>query len=174
MIRLVTASTINGGYLNFMGNEFGHPEWIDFPRHDNGWSYKHARRQWSLVDDDNLKFRFMNDFDREMLKFVKENDVMNSSPAWLMNVDEENKTIVFERNNLIFVFNWGSKSVSDYEINVKSTGDYDIVFSTDDKIFGGFENIDKTAIFPSEQRDNQVFMKVYNVSRTAIVYKVRS
>ena len=173
MIRLFTICIGGDAWLNFMGNEFGHPEWIDFPRHDNGWSYKHARRQWSLVDDDNLKFRFMNDFDKEMLKFVKENNVMNSSPAWLMNVDEENKTIVFERNNLIFVFNWGSKSISDYEINVKSTGDYEIVFSTDDKIFGGFENIDKTAIFPSEQRDNQVFMKVYNVSRTAAVYKVK-
>ena len=48
MIRLVTAAAINGGYLNFMGNEFGHPEWIDFPREGNGWSYKYARRQWNL------------------------------------------------------------------------------------------------------------------------------
>ena len=173
MIRLFTICLGGNAWLNFMGNEFGHPEWIDFPRKDNGWSYKHARRQWSLADDENLKFHFMSDFDKEMLMFVKENDIMNSEPAWLMNADEENKTIVFERNNLMFVFNWGTKSISDYEINVKNTGDYEIIFSTDDKMFGGFDNIDKNTIFPSEQRDNQVFMKIYNVSRTAVVYKVR-
>ena len=173
MIRLFTICLGGNAWLSFMGNEFGHPEWIDFPREDNGWSYKHARRQWSLADDENLKFHFMSDFDKEMLMFVKENDIMNSEPAWLMNADEENKTIVFERNNLMFVFNWGAKSISDYEINVKSTGDYEIIFSTDDKMFGGFDNIDKDTIFPSEQRDNQVFMKIYNVSRTAVVYKVR-
>ena len=174
MIRLFTMSLGGNAWLNFMGNEFGHPEWIDFPRLENGWSYKHARRQWSLVDDENLKFSWLNEFDKEMLKFVKENDIMNAEPAWLMNADEEHKTIVFERNNLIFVFNWGSKSIPDYEINVKNTGDYEIVFSSDDKEFGGFENINKEVSFPSEARDGQVFMKIYNVSRTAVVYRVRS
>ena len=174
MIRLFTICLGGNAWLNFMGNEFGHPEWIDFPRKDNDWSYKHARRQWSLVDDENLKFHFMSDFDKEMLKFVKENDIMNSEPAWLMGADEENKTIVFERNNLMFVFNWGTQSISDYEINVKNTGDYEIVFSTDDKEFGGFENIDKSTVFPSEQREDQVFMNIYNVSRTAVVYRVRN
>ena len=173
MIRLFTICLGGNAWLNFMGNEFGHPEWIDFPRKDNGWSYKHARRQWSLANDENLKYHFMSDFDKEMLMFVKENDIMNSEPAWLMDADEENKTIVFERNNLMFVFNWGTKSISDYEINVKNTGDYEIIFSTDDRAFGGFENIDKDTIFPSEQRDNQVFMNIYNVSRTAVVYKVK-
>ncbi len=173
MIRLFTICLGGNAWLNFMGNEFGHPEWIDFPRKDNDWSYKHARRQWSLADDENLKYHFMSDFDKEMLMFVKENDIMNSEPAWLMDADEENKTIVFERNNLMFVFNWGTKSISDYEINVKNTGDYEIIFSTDDRAFGGFENIDKDTIFPSEQRDNQVFMNIYNVSRTAVVYKVK-
>lgn len=171
MIRLFTISLGGNAWLNFMGNEFGHPEWIDFPRLENEWSYKHARRQWSLVDNENLKFHFMNDFDKEMLRFIKDNDIMNSEPAWLLNADEENKTIVFERNNLIFVFNWGSKSLPDYEINVKDTGDYKIVFTTDDKRFGGFENIDKNVIFPSEKKDEQVFVKIYNVSRTATVYQ---
>ena len=174
MIRLFTISLGGNAWLNFMGNEFGHPEWIDFPRQENGWSYKHARRQWSLVDDDNLKFGWLNEFDKEMLKFIKENDIMNAEPAWLMNADEEHKTIVFERNNLMFVFNWGSESIPDYEINVKNTGDYEIVFSSDDKVFGGFENIDKKVVFPSEYRDGQVFMKIYNVSRTAVVYRVRN
>ena len=174
MIRLFTISLGGNAWLNFMGNEFGHPEWIDFPRLENGWSYKHARRQWSLVDDENLKFGWLNEFDKEMLKFIKENDIMNAEPAWLMNADEEHKTIVFERNNLIFVFNWGSESIPDYEINVKNTGDYEIIFSSDDKDFGGFENIDKKVVFPSEAREGQVFMKIYNVSRTAVVYRVRN
>ena len=174
MIRLFTISLGGNAWLNFMGNEFGHPEWIDFPRQENGWSYKHARRQWSLVDDENLKFGWLNEFDKEMLKFIKENDIMNAEPAWLMNADEEHKTIVFERNNLIFVFNWGNESIPDYEINVKNTGDYEIIFSSDDKDFGGFENIDKKVVFPSEYRDGQVFMKIYNVSRTAVVYKLKT
>ena len=171
MIRLFTISLGGNAWLNFMGNEFGHPEWIDFPRLENEWSYKHARRQWSLVDDKNLKYHWLNDFDREMLKFIKENDIMNAEPAWLMNADEEKKTIVFERNNLIFVFNWGNESIPDYEINVKQTGDYEVIFTTDESDFGGYDNIDKTTKFPTEQRGDKVFMKIYNVSRTAVVYQ---
>ena len=98
---------------------------------------------------------------------------MQSAPAWLLNADEDNKTIVFERNNLIFVFNWGQKSLPGYIINVKQTGDYEIVFSTDEKRFGGFENIDKNAVFPSERNDDAVTMKIYNVARTAVVYRVK-
>lgn len=171
MIRFFTITLGGNAWLNFMGNEFGHPEWIDFPRLENQWSYKYARRQWSLLDDENLKFHWMSDFDAEMLAFVKENNIMDAEPAWLLTADEDNKTIVFERNNMVFVFNWGTESIPDYEINVKNTGDYRIVFSTDDKNYGGFGNIDTSTVFPSEQRGNQVFMKIYNVSRTAVVYK---
>ena len=74
---------------------------------------------------------------------------------------------------MIFVFNWGSESIPDYEINVKSTGDYEIVFSSDDSRFGGFDNISKDVAFPTEDRDGKVFMKIYNVSRTAVVYKLK-
>ena len=172
MIRLFTISLGGNAWLNFMGNEFGHPEWIDFPRLDNEWSYKHARRQWSLVDNKDLKYHYLNEFDKEMLRFIKENDIMSAEPAWLMNADEEHKTIVFERNNMIFVFNWGNESMPDYEINVKNTGDYKIVFSSDDSRFGGFDNIDKSVTFPSEKRDDKVYMKIYNVSRTAVVYQL--
>ena len=171
MIRFFTISLGGNAWLNFMGNEFGHPEWIDFPRLGNNWSYQHARRQWSLVDNTELKYSYLNEFDKAMLKFVKENNIMTSYPAWLHKADEENKTIVFERNDLIFVFNWGTKSIPDYEINIKNAGDYRIIFSTDDKCFGGFDNIDKGVTFPSEKRHEQVFMKIYNVSRTATVYK---
>ncbi|MCQ2309735.1 MAG: alpha amylase C-terminal domain-containing protein [Bacteroidales bacterium] len=170
MIRLFTISLGGDAWLNFMGNEFGHPEWIDFPRKDNGWSYKHARRQWSLVDNKNLKYHWLNDFDNEMLKLMKKTKVMSAAPAWLLNADEENKTIVFERDNLIFVFNWGQKSLPDYQIDVKNTGDYKIIFSTDEKRFGGFENVDTNTIFPSEKDGEKVTMKIYNVARTASVF----
>lgn len=171
MIRLFTIALGGDAWLNFMGNEFGHPEWIDFPRHDNNWSYKHAMRQWSLVDDKNLKYHWLNDFDVAMLDFVKKTKLMLSEQAWLLNADEENKTIVFERNNFIFVFNFGQRSLPDYQINVKQSGDYRIVFSTDEKRFGGFENIDENAVFPSEMVDGEMTMKIYNVARTATVYR---
>lgn len=173
MIRFFTITLGGDAWLNFMGNEFGHPEWIDFPRHDNGWSYKYAKRQWSLADNECLKYQWLGDFDKAMLDFVKKTKVMQSAPAWLLNVDEDNKTIVFERNNLIFVFNWGQKSLPGYIINVKQTGDYEIVFSTDEKRFGGFENIDESAVFPSKKNGDAVTMKIYNVARTAAVYSVK-
>ena len=171
MIRFFTMVLGGEAWLNFMGNEFGHPEWIDFPRLENDWSYRYARRQWSLNDNKMLKYHFMSDFDRSMLKFVKDSEILSSEPAWLLKADEENKTIVFERNNLIFVFNWGSKSIADYLIEVKETGDYKIVFCTDNKEFGGFENINVNTIFPTMKIDDKVLMKIYNVSRTAVVYK---
>lgn len=173
MIRFFTICLGGDAWLNFMGNEFGHPEWIDFPRYDNGWSYKYAKRQWSLADADYLKYHWLGDFDKAMLDFVKKTKVMRSAPAWLLEADEDNKTIVFERNNLIFVFNWGQKSLPDYKIKVKRTGDYKIIFSSDAKCFGGFENIDENAIFPSERNGNEITMKIYNVARTAVVYSVK-
>lgn len=173
MIRFFTICLGGDAWLNFMGNEFGHPEWIDFPRYDNGWSYKYAKRQWSLADADYLKYHWLGDFDKAMLGFVKKTKVMTAAPAWLLNADEENKTIVFERNNMIFVFNWGQKSLPDYKIKVKQTGDYEIVLTTDAKSFGGFENIDKDAVFPSERNGDNITMKIYNVARTATVYQVK-
>ena len=174
MIRFFTITLGGDAWLNFMGNEFGHPEWIDFPRYDNGWSYKYAKRQWSLADNGYLKYHWLGDFDKAMLAFVKKTKVMQAAPAWLLNADEDNKTIVFERNNLIFVFNWGQKSLPDYTINVKQTGDYEIMFTTDDKCFGGFENIDKNAVFPSEKKGEEITMKIYNVARTAVVYSLKN
>ena len=174
MIRFFTICLGGDAWLNFMGNEFGHPEWIDFPRYDNGWSYKYAKRQWSLSDANYLKYHWLGDFDKAMLDFVKKTKVMQAAPAWLLEADEDNKTIVFERNNLIFVFNWGQKSLPDYKIKVKQTGDYKIIFSSDDKCFGGFENIDKNAIFPSEKKGDEITMKIYNVARTAVVYSLKN
>lgn len=170
MIRLLTLSLGGEAWLNFMGNEFGHPEWIDFPRQGNDWSYHYARRQWSLVDDASLKYRFLGDFDKAMLDFVKTYPLMQAAPAWMLQADDKAKTLVFERDNLIFVFNWGTCSVPDYEVEVRQTGDYRIVFSTDERCFGGFGNINDKTIFPTERRGGQIVMRVYNVSRTAVVY----
>ena len=96
MIRFFTICLGGDAWLNFMGNEFGHPEWIDFPRYDNGWSYKYAKRQWSLADNGYLKYHWLGDFDKAMLVFVKKTKVMQAAPAWLLEADEENKTIVFD------------------------------------------------------------------------------
>jgi 1,4-alpha-glucan branching enzyme len=123
------------------------------------------------VDNENLKYRFMGAFDKAMLDFVKHHPVMQAPPAWMLYADEDNKTVVYERGNLIFVFNWGPKSIPDYKIPVRQTGDYRIILTSDDKAFGGFGNIDASVKFPSEKNKDDITMKVYNVSRTATVYQ---
>ena len=119
MIRLVTASTINGGYLNFMGNEFGHPEWIDFPREGNGWSHKYARRQWDLVDNENLKYHYLGEFDREMIAVIKNvKDFEKTSIQKLWDSDSD-QTLAYMRNDLVFVFNFSpSRSYAGYGVLV--------------------------------------------------------
>jgi 1,4-alpha-glucan branching enzyme len=106
MIRLVTAAAINGGYLNFMGNEFGHPEWIDFPREGNGWSYKYARRQWNLVDNKDLCYHWLGDFDREMLKVIKSVRNFQDTPVVEIWHDDGDQVLCFMRGDLVFVFNF--------------------------------------------------------------------
>ena len=138
MIRLVTASTINGGYLTFMGNEFGHPEWIDFPREGNGWSYKYARRQWSLVDNPNYFFADLNRFDEAMIHLLKkhiltEKDDWGKHLPWVMKWwdNEGDQVVAYQRNDLLFIFNWnGQKSFTDYGMLVPE-GKYKVVLNTD-------------------------------------------
>ena len=100
MIRLVTAAAINGGYLNFMGNEFGHPEWIDFPREGNGWSYKYARRQWNLVDNKELCYHYLGDFDRQMLKVIKSQKNFNLTPVQEIWHNDGDQVLAFMRGDL--------------------------------------------------------------------------
>ena len=145
MIRLITASTINGGYLNFMGNEFGHPEWIDFPRQGNGWSHKYARRQWSLVDNERYFFSNLNKFDEAMVHLLKDNlapvkDKCGVHLPWVEKLwdNEGDQVVAYQRGNLVFVFNWnGMKSFDGYGIPVKA-GKYKVVLNTDAKVFAGF------------------------------------
>jgi 1,4-alpha-glucan branching enzyme len=170
MIRLFTISLGGDAWLNFMGNEFGHPEWIDFPREGNNWSYAHARRQWSLTEKDYLRYHYLQDFDRAMLELIRSKNIMTSAPPWLLLEDHDNKTLVFERNHLVFVFNWHPyNAIPDYEIPLKQTGDYRILLSSDDKCFGGFGRLDTGLHYPSYLEGDQPRMKIYNVNRAALV-----
>ena len=140
MIRLVTAATAGDGYLNFMGNEFGHPEWIDFPREGNGWSYAHARRQWSLAEPDYLRYKYLRDFDKAMIHYLKKNDILSGRPILLV-ADEEKKILIFSRNNSIFAFNFHpTGSFADYGFSAPA-GTYRLVLSTDEARFDGFDRL---------------------------------
>jgi 1,4-alpha-glucan branching enzyme len=176
MIRLITASTINGGYLNFMGNEFGHPEWIDFPREGNGWSHKYARRQWNLVDNKELCYHYLGDFDAKMIATIK--SVKNFQKTKVQEIwhNDGDQILAYSRGELIFVFNFSpTRSFTDYGFMVPE-GAYEVVLNTDAKEFGGngftddsithFTNFD-----PLLKRDEKGWLKLYIPARSAIVLK---
>ncbi|HLF34095.1 MAG TPA: alpha-amylase family glycosyl hydrolase, partial [Cyclobacteriaceae bacterium] len=170
MIRLFTIALGGEAYLNFIGNEFGHPEWIDFPRAGNGWSYKYCRRQWSLADNEKLRYRFLNDFDRNMILLARDQHILQSLPARQINMDESNKTIIFERNNLIFIFNWHPfNSIADYRFSDPGQGKYRIILSTDDLQYGGFGRVDTKMTYSSINIDGYPKLSIYLPSRTALV-----
>ena len=184
MIRLITASTINGGYLTFMGNEFGHPEWIDFPREGNGWSYKYARRQWSLVDNPNFYFSDLNRFDRAMVQLLRSRLLMEKDEngvhlPWVYNLwdNEGDQVVAYRRGKLIFVFNWnGQKSFSDYGI-LAPEGKYRVVLNTDSKEFAGFGLSDDsiehfTQPDPFYAGDHKGWLKLYLPARSAVVLEL--
>ena len=176
LIRLFTLAGGGEGYLNFMGNEFGHPEWIDFPREGNEWSYAHARRQWSLSTNGFLRYSFLGEFDRAMIKLMKKYKVLEDGYAWNLQMDEQNKTIVFSHGKLLFVFNWHpTASIPDYELPVQQAGKYVPILSTDEKRFGGHDTVDMQGehfSFNVEDEEGKKWprLKIYNVARTATVY----
>ena len=176
MIRLVTLGSINGGYLNFMGNEFGHPEWIDFPREGNGWSHKYARRQWNLVDNKDLDYHFLSDFDRAMIKVVKSEKRFNLTPVEEVWHNDGDQVLAFKRGKLLFVFNFSpTQSFTDYGLLVEA-GEYEVVLNTDAKDFGGngladdnvkhFTNYD-----PLYEKVGKGWLKLYIPARSAIVLR---
>lgn len=170
MIRLVTLTLSSGGYLNFMGNEFGHPEWIDFPRQDNGWSYQYARRQWNLADDEMLKYAGLNRFDRDMVNLVGKENILNDVPekVWDKNADQ---VLAYKRGKFLFVFNFNpEKSFQDYEIPC-AQGEYQIVLNTDAVLYNGFGNIKEDNVFHSLLRAGRDYVKVYIPSRVAVVLR---
>jgi len=176
LIRLVTLATINGGYLNFMGNEFGHPEWIDFPREGNGWSYKYARRQWDLVDRKELKYQFLQAWDNAMIELVSGIYNFQSLPVRDLWKKDDDQVLAFMRGDYVFVFNFNPfKSFDGYGI-LAPAGSYTTVLSSDNPDFGGYGNIDEStehltipdALYAPAGVE---WLKLYIPSRTAIVLK---
>ena len=176
MIRLLTASTMNGGYLNFMGNEFGHPEWIDFPREGNGWGYKYARRQWSLVDNKELCYHYLGDFDEAMLKVIKTVKNFQKTPVVEVWHNDGDQILAFSRGDLLFVFNFSpNRSFTDYGFIVPQ-GSYDVVLNTDSKLYGGNDLADDsvrhfTNYDPIYERDGKGWLMLYIPARSAVVLR---
>ncbi len=175
MIRLITLSTANHGYLNFMGNEFGHPEWIDFPRQGNGWSYKYARRLWSLELDENLRYKYLSAFDKKMISLVNTTKGFFSKPAQHIFTNEGDQVLVYERAGLLFVFNFNPhKSFTDYRFEYAG-GTYRLCLNTDSVGLGGHGRIDEkivhVGIKPDQADFSSFFLSLYLPSQTAFVLK---
>lgn len=172
LLRLITVSLGGEGYLNFIGNEFGHPEWIDFPRLGNDWSYKYARRQWHLVDNPDLKYKYLAAFDEAMVKTMKDNHVLEAMPAQSINIDMDNKVMVFERNNLIFILNFShDKSIPNYRFPVHIAGKYKVVLNSDEPQFGGFDRVDSKMTYETINEGGKTILSIYTTNRTGLVLK---
>jgi len=169
LLRFLTISLGGEGYLNFMGNEFGHPEWVDFPREGNNWSYHYARRQWSIVDNKDLKYQYLANWDKAMIHTIRENKILASPGVRQIKMDAQNKVIIFERNTLIFIFSFSiSNSIFEYKFWAPEKGIYRIILNSDRKEFGGFGRVDDSMDYPT---DNDQNLSVYLTNRTAFVMK---
>ena len=176
MIRLITFSTTGGGYLNFMGNEFGHPEWIDFPREGNNWSYKYARRLWHLAEDPSLKYYNLAAFDRAMVNLHHGYKILDHPYVYRVYENNTDKVTAFMRGDLLFIFNFHpTLSFTDYGIPVQ--GRFKIVLDSDDPHFGGFDRIDRSSVYLSVRKAERniinapLYLYLYLPSRTALVFK---
>jgi 1,4-alpha-glucan branching enzyme len=176
MIRLITFSASGGGYLNFMGNEFGHPEWIDFPREGNNWSYKYARRQWPLALNEDLKYSYLLKFDNAMVRLHKEFKLLDDIVVHRIYENNYDKVIAFMRGEFLLAFNFNpTNSFTDYGIPVK--GKFRIVLDTDDPVFGGFDRVNRTQYYTSSRKtskpalDLPLYLYLYLPSRSALVLK---
>jgi 1,4-alpha-glucan branching enzyme len=176
MIRLITLSTAGNGYLNFMGNEFGHPEWIDFPREGNDWSFRYARRQWSLCDDPNLKYHLLNRFDQDMLNLAKLSHLLECCSIILLKEHFSDKVIIYSRGDLTFAFNFHpTASYTDYQIDAPS-GCYRMIMNTDELKYGGHGRLAGDQIHislpPKPDRAFQEHrLSLYLPSRTGLILK---
>ncbi|MBQ0006800.1 MAG: alpha amylase C-terminal domain-containing protein [Alistipes sp.] len=170
MIRLMTLASSGDGYLTFMGNEFGHPEWIDFPREGNGWSYKYARRQWSLCENPFLRYRPLMEFDRAMIKLFRRCNILAGEPVCL-SADENSKILIFKRGKYIFALNFNSvKSFADYSVRVPA-GRYEVVLDSDALCYGGFGRNDDNVRHFTEKVEMSDFLRLYLPCRSALVLK---
>ena len=174
MIRLATIACAGGAYLNFMGNEFGHPEWIDFPREGNGWSYEHARRIWSISENPELRFHWLLDFDRDMIHLVKNEKLLDDPFVQWITDNQANQVLAFRRKDLLFIFNFNPyTSFEGYGIQMQPSK-YKIILQTDAHAYGGFNRIDDRMTYysmPEGGLGSTHYLKIYLPSRTAIVLK---
>jgi 1,4-alpha-glucan branching enzyme len=169
IIRLVTFGTAGNGYLNFMGNEFGHPEWVDFPRAGNEWSYHYARRQWSLRDNQSLKYRYLADFDRAMMRMDEKARVLDYEWPNKLYEHVDDQVLAFERAGLVFVLNLHpTNSYEGREIPCRA-GTYSIALDSDAADFGGFGRVDHTVQY--EARGPHAAVKLYLPSRVGLVLR---
>ncbi|CAK5081710.1 unnamed protein product [Meloidogyne enterolobii] len=175
LIRLITYGLGGEAWLNFMGNEFGHPEWLDFPRHGNNQSYHYCRRQWNLADDDNLRYKFLNDWDRSMNQLENNFGFLSKGPGYVSWKHEVDKIIAFERAGLLFIFNFHpTKSFSDYKFGIEKAGVYQLALNSDNEKFGGHNRLKEDQEYHTfaegyAGRQNHLF--AYIPSRVAIVLK---
>ena len=171
MIRLFTLAGGGEGYLNFMGNEFGHPEWIDFPREGNGWSFHYCRRQWSLKENGMLKYQWLNDFDQDMIHLAKDCRIFDQRMADLMLMKAPEQTLAFYRNGLMFVFNFHfCNSLNNVLVPVHQPGEYTVVLSSDDEKYGGFGNV-RAQTYATKTFDGKHYIELYIPARTCFVLK---
>ena len=172
LIRLLTLTLGGEGYLNFMGNEFGHPEWIDFPREGNNWSYHYCRRQWSLADSPALKYEYLNCFDEAMITLARKQKALTGKSRNLW-VHPSDKVLMYERNKLIYAFNLHpNRSFDHYFVPVPEEGEYKVLLSTDDVSFGGHDRIATKSIYKAERMpDGRIGFKMYLPNRSAVVLK---
>ena len=171
MIRLFTLAGGGEGYLNFMGNEFGHPEWIDFPREGNGWSFHYCRRQWSLKENGFLKYRWLSEFDRDMIAVTKTHGMFDQRMADLLLMKAPEQTCAFYRGTLLFVFNFHPhRSLQSVLIPVPAAAEYTVVLSSDDPKYGGFHNV-KAQTYATKLFDGVHYVELYVPARTCFVLK---
>jgi 1,4-alpha-glucan branching enzyme len=167
MIRLVTLGTAGNGYLNFIGNEFGHPEWVDFPREGNNWSYHYARRQWSLRDNPDLRYRYLADFDQAMIELAARTGALEHEWPYKHYEHVGDQVLAFERGGLLFVFNFNpNHSFEGRRISCRS-GSYRIVLCSDANAFGGFDRIDTSIEYVTTGEHPE--LSLYLPARTAVV-----
>ncbi len=169
MIRLFTLGGGGEGYLNFMGNEFGHPEWIDFPREGNNWSFHYCRRQWSLLDNGYLKYQWLGDFDRDMIHLAKKHQIFRQHMPDLRMIHNDNKILVFYRHGLLFAFNFHpERSFTNLLVPIHSKNNYEVVLSSDDAQYGGWDRI-KHMEHHVKTFDGNHFVELYLPSRCGVV-----
>ncbi|MDR1225657.1 MAG: alpha amylase C-terminal domain-containing protein [Prevotellaceae bacterium] len=170
LIRMASLSTAGDGYLNFMGNEFGHPEWIDFPRAGNDWSHHYARRQWNLADDSNLRYRFLQAWDKAMITLTKNEKIFNERPFAIIQ-NNADQVLIFKRGDVVFAYNFNpTKSFTSYGLEI-DPGKYNMLLSSDSKEFGGFDRVDTKSPYFTVFENKKNLLKLYLPSRTMVVLK---